>query len=67
VLDIFKDLPNKTWSCDVWSDWDSFIFWKPYNWRDFTVINISGEIGVYTSELHLAILGFHLFILKFEN
>ena len=43
-----------------YSDWSSFVFWKPMNWRDFTLINISGEIGPNRwYEIHIAFLGLH--------
>ena len=45
---------------DLHQDWDSFIFWKPYNWRDFTFIHFSVEVneGKFL-ELSIALLGFH--------
>ena len=27
----------------VYSQWSSFIFWRPVNWRDFTFINLTLE------------------------
>jgi hypothetical protein len=42
------------------SDWDSFAFWQPMNWREFTLIHIGGEIGPNRwYEIHIALLGFH--------
>jgi len=42
-------------------EWDSFIFWKPYNWRNFTVIHLSFETNNYSKylEFDFAILGLH--------
>lgn len=43
-----------------YSDWDSFSL-APKNWRDFTVIQISGEVAPYRwYEIHIAFLGFHI-------
>jgi hypothetical protein len=30
-------------SIEFYSQWDSLAFWKPLNWRDFTVIYLSFE------------------------
>ena len=51
-----------------WSDWDSFMFWKPKNWRDFTIINISGEVSEHKNyEIHIALLGVHCYVQKFKE
>lgn len=40
-------------------DWDSFMFWKPLNWRNFTIIHLSIETNDYSKylELEFGILG----------
>ena len=44
------------------SDWNSFIFWKPMNWRNFTIFHLSFETNCYSRyfELSITILGLHL-------
>lgn len=43
-------------------DWNSFIFWEPMNWRDFTLIHIGGEVGPNRwYEFHIALFGFHFY------
>lgn len=41
------------------SDWDSFILWKPMNWRNFRFINLYIEHNCYSSwlELDFSLLG----------
>jgi len=43
-------------------DWDSLIFWRQMNWRNFTLIRIDGETNGYSKylELEIALLGFHV-------
>ena len=42
-------------------DWDSFMFWQPMNWRNFTWFKIHTETNNYSKyfELHITVLGFH--------
>lgn len=55
------EFSRKYWpQVSIYHDWDSFIFWQPMNWRDFTVIALSGEVSPNRwYEIHFAILGFH--------
>lgn len=53
-------MKNKKFSFGFYSDWDSLIFWKPMNWRDFTFIHFSLEFNAYKNlEITFAILGLH--------
>ncbi len=47
---------------NFWCDWDSLIFWRSMNWRNFTVIRVAGETNIYSKylELEIALLGFHI-------
>lgn len=29
--------------CEAFSDWDSLMFWRPMNWRDFKLVYLAGE------------------------
>lgn len=50
----------KPFSFDFYSDWDSFIFWQPMNWRDFCWCYLNTEIGsTKWLEFSIALLGFH--------
>ena len=41
-------------------DWDSFIFWRHMNWRDFTFIHLSFETGPNRwYDVQIAFLGLH--------
>ena len=46
---------------EFYNDWNSFAFWQPMNWRNFTWIYFYTEINDYSVylEIHLALLGFH--------
>jgi len=52
------------WSVGCHHDWDSFLFWQPKNWRNFTLIGINCEFSGYKGdgwyEFNFALLGFHL-------
>ena len=53
-------MEEKRFSFGFYSDWDSFIFWKPMNWRNFTFIHFYVEIScARILELDFAILGLH--------
>ena len=42
-------------------DWDSFIFWRRMNWRDFTFIHLSFETGPNRwYDIQIAFLGLHI-------
>ena len=48
-------------------DWDSLAFWKPMNWRDFTLITAKFETGPNRFyEIHLAFMGFHVWTQKLK-
>lgn len=66
---------KQTFITDVmfWNDWDSVNPFAKVNWRDFTFVCMSLEFAKCTKgklrfrELHIAVLGLHLFINKFED
>ena len=42
----------------IYSQWSSFIFWRPVNWRDFTFIDLTFETNSYHwLEIDFALLG----------
>lgn len=46
-----------------WSqDWSGVLFPRRHNWSDFTLIRLQGELtwNMGTSELNIALLGFHV-------
>lgn len=53
--------PFKRFSVSFSSDWDSFIFWKSMNWRNFTLITLYFETNSYSHwlEIDAAFLGIH--------
>jgi len=60
--DLIIDYKPSRWSIGVYHDWDSFMFWQPMNWRNFTWFELSTETNSYLKylELRFAILGFHI-------
>lgn len=68
--ELLNRLEEKTgWSASFDHDWDSFIFWQPISWRNFTFIEIEYEYTEYSvsHELNLALLGFHLQIRYYKD
>lgn len=57
---LLRDRSEKKLVFTFYSDWDSFLFWKPMNWRGFTFIYLYIEFNEYKwIELDITILGFH--------
>lgn len=44
----------------VFTDYSSFMFWKPMNWRDFTFVMLRVEFDSHAYfMIHAAVLGVH--------
>ena len=53
-------MEDKKFSFNFYSDWDSLIFWKSMNWRNFTFIHLYFEFNNFKwFEIDFAILGLH--------
>jgi len=76
----FKGDRSGTWigywlNIGFYSEWDSLIFWKKYNWRDFTWISLSTESsnlfhlkeGYFQLHFMLLGLGFQINVSKNDD
>ena len=60
IDDFLEQKRDKPFSFNFYSDWGSFLFWRPMNWRDFTFIHFSLETADHKIiEISLTILGLH--------
>lgn len=58
-----RGVNGKKFVFTFYSDWDSFIFWKPMNWRSFTFAHLYVEFNDYKwIEFDVTLLGCHFCI-----
>lgn len=60
--------PFKRFYFNFWHDWDSLIFWKPMNWRDFHVIRLTLETNPHQwVDIELSLFGFNFCFTIFKR